>query len=244
MHPSCWLYLVMVIGLGILFALWSQAAKAGKPAGDSPSRRVYPRNRKLITPQERQRLFKRLGLKYTQGLVFAKGCEALSDIDKDKLRLYTYFGDLYDDLSAKYGAYVASKYMAPVSIRWVSDSVGYGLFAEQDLPEGAFLMEYAGEVTSSTDDPTWTWVYPKPGGFLPTRDEFLLDAKYYGNEARFVNHGEQYNLELEAVYQGRTWHVVYVAIRAIQKGEELLTDYGGGYWSKRNKVPVQTTAIS
>ena len=235
---SFWLCCSISIGFCILFLLRRESREAYKSAGDAPSRRVDPRDRKLTTPQERLKLFKRLGLKYTQELVFADDCKDLSDIDKNKLRLYTYLGDLYDELAEKYGSYVASKYVAPVSIRWVSDSVGYGLFAEQDFPPGAFIVEYIGNVTKSTDNPTWTWVYPKPGGFLHTKDKFLLDAQYYGNEARFVNHSEEPNLDLQAVYQARTWHIAYVAARAIHKGEELLAHYGDGYWSKRNKVPV------
>jgi SET domain-containing protein len=31
----------------------------------------------------------------------------------------------------------------------------------------------------------------------------------------------------------RAWHVLYVTIRAIDEGEELLVDYGREYWRKR-----------
>lgn len=80
---------------------------------------------------------------------------------------------------------------------------GWGLRTLEDLPRGAFVCEYVGEIVTSTElfernmqsagrkhtytvllDANWS-----SKGVLKDDDEALfLDATVYGNVARFINH--------------------------------------------------------
>ncbi len=210
--------------------------------GAAPSSRVYPRDRKIRIPEERQKFFKRLGVKYTPSLIFSKPCEVLANLEKEDFYSYSLFKWYYDTLSRWYGSYIVVNYVAPIFIQWVSNQVGYGLFADHDIPKDSFIMEYAGEVVKNTDNTTWSWTYPAKDGFWDTKSSFAIDARHYGNEARFANHGEDPNVRTELVYHGKVWHVVYLAARDIKKGEALLIHYGSGYWKHRKKIPLQATA--
>lgn len=67
---------------------------------------------------------------------------------------------------------------------------------------------------------------------------FSLDAKAYGNEASFVNHRDNSNVANKFVFQGGVWHIIYVAERNIQKGEQLFVSYGSSYRGNRNKLAL------
>ena len=77
----------------------------------------------------------------------------------------------------------------------------WGLVAFESILSGAFLFEYTGEVTLDKDEKRNVF-YDKNGYnyifALENDDEndeqFLIDACFYGNESRFVNHSCSPNL--------------------------------------------------
>lgn len=84
-----------------------------------------------------------------------------------------------------------------------SDGRGWGLRALEDLPKGAFVCEYVGEVLTIAEfflrvlqspgekkqsypvvlDANWS-----PEGVMKDEDALCLDATCYGNIGRFINH--------------------------------------------------------
>lgn len=78
---------------------------------------------------------------------------------------------------------------------------GWGLRTLEDLPRGAFVCEYVGEIVTNTElyernmrvgkkhtcpvllDADWG-----SGGVLKDEEALCLDATVYGNVARFINH--------------------------------------------------------
>ena len=52
---------------------------------------------------------------------------------------------------------------------------------------------------------------------------------------RFVNHSDEPNVETKFVFQGNSWHLIYVAKKEIKTGEQLFVNYGSGYWTTREK---------
>jgi SET domain-containing protein len=62
----------------------------------------------------------------------------------------------------------------------------------------------------------------------------LVDANELGNETRLINHfkgiGEHENIEFKKMWVGGCMRVFAVACTDIQKGQELLADYGEDYW--------------
>ena len=102
---------------------------------------------------------------------------------------------------------------------------GKGVFALAPLARGEQIIEYKGEVISWPEalrrhphdpkDPDHTFYFHIDEGNV-------IDAKYGGNAARWINHACQPNCEADEV-AGR---VFIKALRAIRPGEELVYDYG------------------
>jgi len=102
---------------------------------------------------------------------------------------------------------------------------GKGVYAVQDIPAGTTLIEYKGEVISWPEalrrhphdpkDPHHTF-------YFHVDDKHVIDAKYGGNDARWINHSCDPNCEADEV-DGR---IFIKALRDIAPGEELNYDYG------------------
>ena len=84
-----------------------------------------------------------------------------------------------------------------------SEGKGWGLRTLQDLPKGAFVCEYVGEVltnmelyernnqSSGNERHTYPVLLDADWGseaVLKDEDALCLDATFYGNLARFINH--------------------------------------------------------
>lgn len=80
---------------------------------------------------------------------------------------------------------------------------GWGLRTLEDLPKGAFVCEYVGEILTNMElyernkqsDENKRHTYPVyldadwgSERVLKDEDALCLDATYYGNVARFINH--------------------------------------------------------
>jgi len=102
---------------------------------------------------------------------------------------------------------------------------GKGVFALKALSKGEVVIEYTGEVISWREalrrhphdpkDPNHTF-------YFHIDDRNVIDAKYGGNAARWINHACSPNCEADEV-QGR---IFIKALRKIAAGEELFYDYG------------------
>jgi len=99
-----------------------------------------------------------------------------------------------------------------------------GAFARHDIAEGAFIGEYAGEVTllSSVRKRKSEYLFNLGSGLT-------IDASRQGNATRFMNHSsDKYacNVSAMIVNHRGTRRVVFHAKRLIHHGEEMMYDYG------------------
>ncbi|KAM3326845.1 putative inactive histone-lysine N-methyltransferase SUVR2 [Capsicum chacoense] len=134
---------------------------------------------------------------------------------------------------------------APLQIFMTADGKGWGLRALEDLPRGAFVCEYVGEIVTNTElyerntqtaderhtypvllDADW-------GSEVVLKDEeaLCLDATYYGNVARFINHRCYEGNLIEIPVEVETpdhhyYHVAFFTVRKVNALEELTWDYG------------------
>ncbi|MBM17536.1 MAG: hypothetical protein CL947_00525 [Epsilonproteobacteria bacterium] len=191
------------------------------------------------TQQEVKEFFKSLGIVYLDTL------EISPDVVGDINGFYTAYYDankatLYQN-SRNYMPLVKKKHRGPIAVKWVSDKVGFGVFATDDIKAGEFIQEYIGilmPVSTSNGltkhDTTYAWVYPAAVANY-SRGELLVDSKHKGNETRFVNHGNQPNtLKIDVLDEDGIYHQCYVAKQEIKAGEQLLVSYGSEYWTTRN----------
>ena len=92
--------------------------------------------------------------------------------------------------------------------------------------------------------------------------KMIVDAERAGNELRFANHIEEgallmgssakaANIDIQSFFHywrdrdgiRGLFHVVFVAARDIQAGEELRYDYGSEYWEKLGVVPASSSVF-
>ncbi len=233
--------------------LWSRRAPAQQPtvavaltrepavakkAAAAPSQRVYPPERQFKSPAERQELFKRLGLHYSPTISFSEACQAFTKLSKEDYLPYQRNPLLYEKLAAKYGPWLDKHHVAPVYIQWISDEIGYGVFAQERIEAGELIAEYVGRVIPRATVSTWSWKYPSSGTFKGHPVPASLTGEQYANETRFINDGDVANVETKFVFHNGLWHLLYVAKQGIEPGEELLISYGPRYWRSRQKIAL------
>ena len=93
-------------------------------------------------------------------------------IEREKLADYAKHPERYKTAIKYYQKKIREKYIAPVYVNWISEEVGYGLFASENIEEGSLIGEYAGVVSlkKQVKDRTWSWKYPIKGAFLAPCD--------------------------------------------------------------------------
>ena len=99
-------------------------------------------------------------------------------------------------------------------------SAGLGLYAEEDIPKGACVIEYVGREVSKEESETSKSKY-----LFEISKNKTIDGKPKINKAGYINHSCSPNCETE-ISKGR---IFVMAIKNIKAGEELSYDYGEEY---------------
>ncbi|KAM9794895.1 histone-lysine N-methyltransferase EHMT1 isoform 3-T3 [Syngnathus typhle] len=117
---------------------------------------------------------------------------------------------------------------------------GWGVRALQDIPQGTFVCEYVGEIISEAEaemrqnDAYLFSLDDKP------QDLYCIDARFYGNISRFLNHMCEPNLFACRVFTThqdlRFPHIAFFASENIKAGEELGFNYGDHFWEVKSKA--------
>ncbi|KAA8548874.1 hypothetical protein F0562_000558 [Nyssa sinensis] len=123
---------------------------------------------------------------------------------------------------------------------------GWGLRTLEDLPKGAFVCEYVGEIVTNMElfernmriSGNEKHTYPVlldadwgSEGVLKDEKALCLDATFYGNVARFINHRcfdanlVEIPVEVETP-DHHYYHLAYFTRRKVDAFEELTWDYG------------------
>ena len=113
---------------------------------------------------------------------------------------------------------------------------GNGLFAREPFAPEEVLMEYCGKVISERH------FRSKDYCFLMEEDgerKCYVDAAECGSLARFVNHacGESVNAQFVVAYAGGVPHIVLVASKYIDAGDEIFVDYKEDFHFERCLCP-------
>ncbi len=178
-----------------------------------------------------QELERELGFKYLSQISFENEEEKLEIFERGKREVIPPRALL---LGKKYRKKIESAYLPSVSVRWVNDQVGHGLFAEEKIQKGAFVGEYTGIVRRNDRlyfEPinNYCYEYPVPDSIGRS---YVTDATS-GNLIRFVNHSSRPNLKPFHAFFDGYYHTILLSINEIKVGEQLSYDYGGKYWYVR-----------
>uniref|UniRef100_A0A4W6EJY0 Euchromatic histone-lysine N-methyltransferase 2 n=1 Tax=Lates calcarifer TaxID=8187 RepID=A0A4W6EJY0_LATCA len=114
-----------------------------------------------------------------------------------------------------------------------------GVRALQDIPQGSFICEYVGELISDAEadvreDDSYLFDLDNKDG-----EVYCIDARYYGNISRFINHLCDPNLIPVRVFMLhqdlRFPRIAFFSSRDILSGQELGFDYGDRFWDIKSK---------
>jgi uncharacterized protein len=100
---------------------------------------------------------------------------------------------------------------------------GLGLYAEQEIPKGACILEYVGKLLAPGEESTSRSKY-----LFEVSARKTIDGAPRWNTARYINHSCRPNCEPN-IYKGR---VFIHARRRIKAGEELAYNYGKNYFNE------------
>jgi hypothetical protein len=104
-----------------------------------------------------------------------------------------------------------------------SPGTGWGLFAREDIGEGAFILEYTGTKVSTKIADVSGSKY-----LFELDDDWTIDGVGQENHARWINHACVPNVEAEIEND----KILICALRDIFEGEELTIDYGEEYFDE------------
>uniref|UniRef100_A0A4W5LJB1 Euchromatic histone-lysine N-methyltransferase 1b n=1 Tax=Hucho hucho TaxID=62062 RepID=A0A4W5LJB1_9TELE len=117
--------------------------------------------------------------------------------------------------------------------------MGWGVRTLQEIPQGTFVCEYVGEIISDAEadvreNDSYLFNLDSKVG-----DVYCIDARFYGNISRFINHMCEPNLFSCQVFTAhqdlRFPHIAFFACETIKAGEELGFDYGDHFWDIKGK---------
>ncbi|XP_058615187.1 histone-lysine N-methyltransferase EHMT1 isoform X9 [Onychostoma macrolepis] len=121
-----------------------------------------------------------------------------------------------------------------------TQTMGWGVKTLQDIPQGTFVCEYVGEIISDSEadvreNDSYLFSLDSKVG-----DMYCVDARFYGNISRFINHHCEPNLFPCRVFTShqdlRFPHIAFFACKNISAGDELGFDYGDHFWDVKGKL--------
>ncbi len=132
---------------------------------------------------------------------------------------------------------IEAAHIPDITVRWMGDKIGYGVFTNRPLKKWKFIGEYSGNlrrrnlIFPNVND--YCFMYPREWIAFKA---FTIDSVKQGNFTRFINHRDEPNLESVAVFHDGIFRIIFRTIKDIKENEELTYDYGGIYWNRRKKL--------
>lgn len=150
---------------------------------------------------------------------------------KDKIPAEKIWMGIYFDKEIRKGMHPA------VSIRYVDEEVGYGVFADAKIPACTFVGEYAGVIQMRKPKQLKEKMHVLRYTLWESKKNFAIDAEYQGNFTRFINHSDKPNLILQSVYWRGIPRMIFVSLKEIKQGKQLTFDYGPLFWKETCQIP-------
>lgn len=151
---------------------------------------------------------------------------------KDQIPSEKTWMGIYFDQEVQQGAH------PPVSIRFIDEEVGFGVFAKQRIPSCSFVGEYTGIIQKrkrkQVKDKRYCIRYTV---WEMERRNFIIDAEKMGNFTRFINHSANPNLSLQSVYWRGMPRMIFIALKEIEEGTQFTFDYGTFFWKECQQTP-------
>lgn len=143
-------------------------------------------------------------------------------------------GSFMRDLYQQHKEKLKKGFVVDSTIKWIDETMGYGLFTNHTIEEGDLVGEYCGEMQLKS------LLFNGYGEYCFRYPRFSMGIQYYtlngekaGNEMRFANHSYTPNMQPTASLENGLSHTLFLAKKKIVTGEQLTYDYGEDYWARR-----------
>lgn len=177
--------------------------------------------------------FKTMGLTYIDNSVCDESVphsiKATRAIDQSKLTA--------DEKAVveKYYRLTKQQYESPWYMKFINKKIGYGIYAAADIEPGQLIAEYVGILydadtyLSMPRNPKYCWNLNAPS-LVKDGQKFYVDALTSCNFTRIINHSYKPNVIPVPMHGPDGSRMLYVACEKIEKDQQLLVNYGEGYW--------------
>ncbi len=194
------------------------------------------KGKKYRTKSEIQDFFKEQGITYLKRSRIA--WQPLLTMDLKKSEYYQSNKLEFNQLDQQYYDDIENNLIAPIYIKKIDETLGFGVFADRPIKKDEFIGEYAGVIQPSDEDAgcelsnggyesDYSWYYLDDLKNGPTLE---INGRLEGNEMRFINHSNTPNVEVEHTLHQGQWVLFFKARQDIQKDEQLFISYGEQYW--------------
>lgn len=213
---------------------------------------LHRAHKKLINQEkfneDRFNTYKKLGVFYTDTLLFCEPQASKEYILPERLieEIAMYFQP--HEVKAIIKNFKRN-YQAPVELIYINSDVGYGIFASEKIKAHTYLGEYTGVVveepfgaTKPSEIEGYDLSYPEEN--FNYFNQIYVDAKYFGNWTRFVNHSWHSNVSIFTIKHEGKIRSLFVARTDIEPGQQIFFNYGRGYWLGQNKMPQSIDHIT
>ena len=124
-----------------------------------------------------------------------------------------------------------------VSVRWIDDEIGFGVFAAERILPCTFIGEYTGLVQKRKKRHIHESNYCiRYTAWQVGKKIYVIDAEQMGNFTRHINHSDQPNTTLACAYFQGFPRILILSLCEIPEGKQLTFDYGKTFWKQSPQI--------
>jgi hypothetical protein len=153
--------------------------------------------------------------------------------DEDKIPPEKIWMGIYFDKELRNGLH------PPISIRYIDNEVGYGVFSGKKIPPCTYVGEYTGIIQQRDPKLLKEKNHCLRYTIWEGKANFTIDAEQKGNFTRFINHSSKPNLGLQSIYWRGLSRMIFISLKEIREGAQLTFDYGPNFWKHNPKSPKE-----
>jgi len=126
-----------------------------------------------------------------------------------------------------------------MSVRWIDQNIGFGVFASERIMPCSYVGEYTGLIQERKPRHVKESNYCiRYTSWQTGKRPHVIDAEKMGNFTRFINHSDQPNVSLVCVYWRGMPRLIFVSLREIPEGGQITFDYGKTFWKQSNQTKI------
>eukprot|EP01128_Nolandella_sp_AFSM9_P003636 TRINITY_DN1586_c1_g1_i1.p1 TRINITY_DN1586_c1_g1~~TRINITY_DN1586_c1_g1_i1.p1 ORF type:complete len:412 (-),score=88.79 TRINITY_DN1586_c1_g1_i1:115-1305(-) len=148
-------------------------------------------------------------------------------------------GEKDQDFRSKYSQFIGKDVGGDdLFIGFVSESIGFGVFAKKDLAVGSYITRYGGcfQKAELSKDRSYC--------MTSSVSNIVIDSREFRNLGGLVNHSSRPNAEAISMFEQGVDQAMLIATAPIKKGEQIFIDYSENYFDSVTYEEIEMRSIS